>query len=81
MKIIARFNGKRLGEMAESMLSYAVFRRQYLSEVKRVRRHEHNAAWEGTGNPRWKSIGGTGSGVARNGPPRALKTIVFNVIG
>lgn len=55
LKIAARCNGKHLREMAESMLSYAVFRRQYLSEVKRARRHEHNAAWKGTGNPRGKA--------------------------
>lgn len=60
LKIAGRFNGKRLGDMAESMLSYAVFRRQYLSEVKRVRRHEHNAAWEG--NPRGKASVAQGRG-------------------
>lgn len=66
-----------------SMLSYAVFRRQYLSEVKHARRHGHNAAWKGTGNPRGKAsvAQGRGGRVAQNGPPRALKTIVFNVIG
>lgn len=63
------------------VISYAVFRRQYLSEVKRARRHGHNAA----GRER-ETLGGKasvvqGSGVAQNGPPRALKTIVFNVIG
>lgn len=39
----------------------------------------------GVGRPSWKSIGGGteegGGWAGQNGPPRALKTIVFNVIG
>lgn len=42
------------------MLYDVVVREQYLSEVKRARRHDYNAAWNG--KPSWKSIGATGVG-------------------